>query len=115
MKQGQGKNNKKKLMRLMKLSALAAMSHPFGKELATWDKGVAADCGEEWSREAIDLAMARGPHPTATAADAIALVHEDVECQVKVGFTEVVFWDETKDDLPANFKVSPVAVIPQTG
>ena len=29
--------------------------------------------------------------------------------------TEVVYWDEIKHDLPVNFKVSPVAVIPQTG
>jgi hypothetical protein len=112
MKQGQGKFRKKKLM---ELSALAVMSHPFGKELATWDEGVAVDCGEGWSREAIDLAIERGPHPTATAADAIALVHEDIEYQVNAGFTEVVFWDEIRDHLPTNFKISPVAVIPQTG
>ena len=81
----------------MKLSALAVMSHPFGKELATWDAGVAVDCGANWSRD-----------------DAVELVHEDIDYQVKAGFTEVVCWDEIKDRLPENFKVSPVAVIPQT-
>jgi hypothetical protein len=40
---------------------------------------------------------------------------EDIECQVKAGFTEVAFWDEIKDDLPAHFEVSPVAVTLQTG
>jgi hypothetical protein len=91
------------------------MSHPFGAQLASWTTGVAVDCGAEWSQEAIDLAVARGPHPTAIAPDAIALVHEDIDYQVKAGFTEVVYWDDIKDDLPAHFKVSPVAVIPQTG
>jgi hypothetical protein len=104
-----------KLVRLLKLSALAIMSHPFGAQLASWTTGVAVDCGAEWSREAVDLAVARGPHPTANEPDAVALVHEDIDYQVKAGFTEVVYWDDIKDDLPAHFKVSPVAVIPQTG
>jgi hypothetical protein len=116
MKQAQGKTKKKnKIVRLMQLSALAIMSHPFGAQLASWTTGVAVDCGAEWTREAVDLAVKRGPHPTATAKDAVALVHEDIDYQVKAGFTEVVYWDEIKDDLPAHFKVSPVAVIPQTG
>jgi hypothetical protein len=76
---------------------------------------VAVDCGAEWAREAVEVAVARGPHPTAILPDAIALVHEDTDCQVKAGFTEAVHWDEIKLHLPANFKVSPVAVIPQTG
>jgi hypothetical protein len=73
------------------------------------------DCGAEWSREAIECAVKQGPHPTATAAEAVALVHEDLEYQVKAGFTEVVYWDEIKHTLPKHFKVSPAAVIPQTG
>jgi hypothetical protein len=115
MKKTKGNYVKRKMMSLLKLSALAVMSHPFGKELASWEKGVAVDCGPEWSREAIDIAVERGPHPTAREADAIALVHEDIDYQVQAGFTEVVYWDEIKDSLPAHFKVSPVAVIPQTG
>jgi hypothetical protein len=113
---GKSKNRKRnQLKQLLKLSALAIMSHPFGSELARWERGVAVDCGEEWSREAIDIAVARGPHPTAMTPDAVNLVHEDIEYQVKAGFTEVVFWDDIKEALPNHFKVSPVAVIPQTG
>jgi hypothetical protein len=116
MQNTKGKSpNKKKLKRLLHLSPLAIMSHPFGAQLASWTTGVAVDCGAEWTREAVELAVARGPHPTAIAPDAVALVHEDIEYQVKAGFTEIVFWDEIKDNLPAPFKISPVAVIPQTG
>jgi hypothetical protein len=114
MRKGKGKF-KKKLRSILQLSALAVMSHSFGKELVTWDKGVAVDCGAEWTREAIDLAIERGSHPTAKAADAVALVHEDIDYQIKAGLTEVVFWDEIKEHLPPNFKISPVAVVPQTG
>jgi hypothetical protein len=111
-----GKPTKKvRLKRLLELSVLAIMSHPFGAQLASWTTGVSVDCGDEWSREALELAVARGPHPTAVAPDAVSLVHEDIEYQVKAGFTEVVFWDEIKNDLPAHYKVSPVVVIPQTG
>jgi hypothetical protein len=110
-----GKSKKNKLVKLLKLSALAVMSHPFGAELASWDKGVAVDCGDNWSREAIDLAVARGPHPTARATAAQDTVRDDIAYQVEAGFTEIVYWDEIKDRLPDNFKVSPVAVIPQTG
>ena len=59
--------------------------------------------------------MPQGPHPTAIAPKEVALVHKDIAYQVKAGFTEVVYWDAIKDDLPAHFKVSPVAVTPQTG
>jgi hypothetical protein len=92
MKQSKGKSKRrKKKMRLMKLSALAIMAHPFGKELANWDKEVAVDCGEEWTQVAVHIAVNRGPHPTAQTADALALVHEDIEYQVEAGFTEVVY------------------------
>jgi hypothetical protein len=111
----QGKKKKTKVKRLLQLSAMAIMSHPFGAELASWTTGVAVDCGAEWSKEAIDVAIERGPHPTARAEDAMDLVHDDIKYQVEAGFTEVVYWDEIKENLPAHFKVSPVAVVPQTG
>ena len=40
------------------------------------------------------MAVTGGPHPTAIAAEAIALVHQDIEHQVKAGFTKAVFWDD---------------------
>ena len=70
---GKVKQKKNKLVRLLQLSALAVMSHPFGAQLASWTTGVAVDCGPEWAREAVDIAVARGPHPTAIAPGAIAL------------------------------------------
>jgi hypothetical protein len=47
MKRTKGNYYKKKIMSLLKLSALAVMSHPFGKELASWEKGVTVEKGQE--------------------------------------------------------------------
>ena len=98
---------------LLQPMPLIILGHPFGKTLEEWRTGVPVNCGEAWDREAIDAAVARGPHPTARAEEAVALVHEDVAYQVKAGFSKIVLWDDIKDDLPPSFKISPVAVIPQ--
>jgi hypothetical protein len=42
MKRHRGKSNSN-VMSLLQVSALAVLSHPFGSELASWDKGVAVD------------------------------------------------------------------------
>jgi hypothetical protein len=89
------------------VTALAVMSHPFG--IDSWEKGVAVDCGKEWTREAIDLAV-RGPlnGPVRTTQSTYGL-----EVSGRRRFTEIMCWT-TQDGLPANFKVSPkVAVIPR--
>jgi hypothetical protein len=92
---------------------LLSVLHPFAAHLKDWEKGVPVECGAPWSREAIELAVERGAHPTARTPDAISLVHEDVDYQVKAGFSEVVLWEDIKDCLPPNFKISPVVVVPQ--
>jgi hypothetical protein len=76
---------------------------------------MAVDCSAKWSREAIYIAGAQGPHPTANSAGCSGPGTRRYDYQVKARFTKVVFLDEIKDDLPVHFKVLPVAVIPQTG
>ena len=61
----------------------------------------------EWSRAAVNIAVAQGLHPTAIEPKEVALVHEDMDYQVKAGFTEVIYWDEIKDILPGYFKILP--------
>jgi hypothetical protein len=43
------------------------------------------------------------------------MFHDDLAYQVKAGFMEVVYWDDIKDRLQANFKVLPVLITPHTG
>ena len=36
--------------------------HPFAPTLHKWEKGVPVDCGEDWTMETLELALAKGPH-----------------------------------------------------
>jgi hypothetical protein len=88
--------------------------HPFAPTLHEWEKGVPVDCGKDWSRETIGLAIAKGPHASALTPDARKLVLEDVAYQVDAGFSRIITWDSIKDNPPAKLKISPLAVVPQT-
>ena len=110
--QGRKRQQGKTTGRLMQPSKISEV-HPFDETLRAWQQGVPVDCGENWSRQAIEEAVARGPHPSALTPDALQLFQEDIAYQVKAGFTKVVPWDKLKGNLPANLKISPVAVVPQ--
>ena len=71
------------------------------------------DCGAPWSEEVLAAAVEHGPHKGALSEEAIQLVYNNVEYQVKAGFAEIYFWDDLKGDPPSNLKISPVTVIPQ--
>jgi hypothetical protein len=87
--------------------------HPFTETLREWEEGVPVDCGEDWTREMIDAAIHQGPHKSALAPEAMALVEEDVAYQVRAGYAQIVEWDCLKENLPPQLKVSPLAVVPQ--
>ena len=99
---------------LMQPQPLAEV-HPFVSTLKEWQQGIEVDCGPDWAWDVIEAAVARGPHPTATTPEAIALFKEDIAYQVKAGFSRVVLWEDLRQLRPANLKISPVAVVPQTG
>ena len=101
---GKVKQKKNKLVRLLQLSALAVMSHPFGAQLASWTTGAAVDCGPEWAREAVDIVVASGPHPTAIAPEAIALVHKDIDYQVKAGSPKLYTGTRSRTPYPSTSK-----------
>ena len=77
-------------------------------------RGVPVDCREDWSREVIEATIERGPHQSATTPEAIDLFEEDIAYQVKAGFARIVYWDDIKEHLPPQLKISPVAVVSQT-
>jgi hypothetical protein len=66
--------------------------HPFMTTLVEWAKGVPVDCGESWTLEAISLAVDRGPHSSALTPEARGLIADEVDYQVKAGFTEIMDW-----------------------
>ncbi len=99
---------------LMQPQPLAEV-HPFTPTLKGWRHGIDVDCGLDWDWVVIKVAVARGPHPTATTPDAIALFKEDIAYQVKAGFSWVMLWEDLQRLRPTNLKILPVAVVLQTG
>uniref|UniRef100_A0A7S4NFY9 Reverse transcriptase domain-containing protein n=1 Tax=Odontella aurita TaxID=265563 RepID=A0A7S4NFY9_9STRA len=109
--QGTGEQVGKSLMQVMAIADI----HPFSDTLKEWERGVPVKCGRDWSAKAIRLAIKKGPHRSAMTPEAIELVHEDVDYQVKASFSQVVHWEDIKYNLPSNFKLLPLAVVPQEG
>jgi hypothetical protein len=87
--------------------------HPFMTMSVEWARGVPVDSEAPWSMEALNLALARGPHSRILTAEARALIVDEVDFQVNAGFTEVMDWETVKQMAPKNLKVSPLAVISQ--
>ena len=83
--------------------------HPFMSTLIEWVTGVPVDCGVPWPVEAVDRAVARGPHSSALTPDARALITDEVDYHVKAGFSEIMDWEVVRRLAPVNLKVSPLA------
>jgi hypothetical protein len=108
MKVAQGKQKK-----LMSPSASCVNFHPFTETLRDWEEGVPVDCGDNWTRNQIDAAIQQGPHTLALTLESIDLIKEDVAYQVQAGYAEIVEWESLQHQIPAQPKVSPLAVVPQ--
>jgi hypothetical protein len=99
---------------LMQPQPLAEV-HPFTPTLTEWQHRINVNCRPNWSWEVIEAAVARGPHPTASTPEALQVFKENIEYQVRAGFSKVISWEELKMLRPTNLKISPVACIPQAG
>jgi hypothetical protein len=87
--------------------------HPFAETLREWETGVPVDCGTDWEWKTIEAAIEQGPHKSATSAESIALVKEDVDYQVRAGYAEIIPWKKLRKLRPRQLKISPLAVVPQ--
>jgi hypothetical protein len=56
--------------------------------------------------------VARGPHQSSLAIDALAHFAAESAKKVKVGQAKLVLWDDIKHDPPPQLKISPIATIP---
>ncbi len=86
--------------------------HLFALALWKWQQGIPVDWGLDWDRSVIEAAVERGPHPSTRTPKLIALFAKDISYQIKAGFFRIFPWEELKRCLPANLKISPVAVVP---
>jgi len=94
-----------------------ARVHPAGPMLLQYDQDdCPVDARRRWSKAEIMAAAERGPHISALAPEAIAMMHTEVEAKVKGDFAEVIYLDVIEDVLGdeewTQLKISPLAMIP---
>ena len=57
--------------------------------------------------------MKTGPHTSATTEENVALIWDDIQYQERLGFVRIMTEAQLRAELPANLKVSRVAIVPQ--
>jgi hypothetical protein len=99
--------------KLMQPQPPHALDHPATPLLSDYaDNGCPVECGTPWSNEHILLLLKRGPHQSALIPAAIEQLQNETEEKCKHGYARLVRWGDIKDNLPKNFKLSPLAMIP---
>eukprot|EP00984_Skeletonema_dohrnii_P012353 scaffold4995_cov113-Skeletonema_dohrnii-CCMP3373.AAC.1 len=90
-----------------------ALEHPAAATLLEYASGGCPTLtGNNWTREMIEEAIERGPHVSATSAEAIEYFKSEIEQKVAAGQAKVVEWDSIKDNIPPELKISPLALVP---
>eukprot|EP00986_Skeletonema_menzelii_P004917 scaffold1721_cov105-Skeletonema_menzelii.AAC.2 len=90
-----------------------ALEHPAAAVLLEYASGgCPTKTGKNWTREMIEEAIARGPHVSATSAEAIAYYKSEIDQKVAAGQAKVVLWDDIKHNFPPELKISPLALVP---
>lgn len=105
-------HNKGKWIGLMRPRG-RALEHPAAPLLLQYaQQGCPVDCGPNWTPEQIQIAVERGPHPSARHDEAAKELWKEAHEKVEQGFAKIVAWKDIKDNPPATLKVSPIAMIP---
>jgi len=87
-------------------------SHPtYPTPLQYMTDGCPIQCDKPWTHEHLEEAIQQGPHISATTPEAAAFLHKEAHEKVKLGHAHIIHWDEIKDNLPTNLKISPIATI----
>ena len=90
-----------------------ALHHEAAEMLLDWaENGCPVDTGPDWTQDQIEEALKRGPHQSAFLPGAIEFLEDETRDKVKHGYAKVVKFGEIKNNLPKNFKLSPVSMVP---
>lgn len=90
-----------------------ALDHPFAETLLAYaETGCTVDCGEPWSLEQIEAAIARGAHSSAKEQDAAEYAWREAEEKAARGYCQIYKWKDLKLNCPKELKISPLAAIP---
>jgi hypothetical protein len=89
------------------------LKHPAANMLLKFSmKGCPVKTGPKWTKAMLDIALAKGAHPSAMEPEASAQLRAESIKKANQGFCRLVPWIDIKDDPPANLKISPIAAIP---
>lgn len=89
------------------------LQHPAAALLCEYAvRGCPADCGREWTKEEIEAAVMKGPHPSTYNEGAVEQLRAETKEKVAQGFARIVKWNDIRASPPKKLKVSPVAMIP---
>ena len=87
--------------------------HPAYDTLWKYATGVCpVKTDRNWTKEEIHAAVMRGSHESALSDEAIAHFAAEAKEKVASKRARLLFYDDVKDNLPGQMKVSPIAVIP---
>ena len=90
-----------------------ALEHPAAPLLLEYARrGCPVDVGRDWTVEEMDAAVARGPHTSALAPDAIDQIQQEAREKQAQGFATIHRWDDLRRNPPSALKLSPLAMIP---
>ena len=67
-------------------------------------KGCPADCGPDWTRDHIEVALLKGPHSSATKDDALRALVAETKEKVKNGYARILRYGDIKHKLPKSSK-----------
>ena len=89
------------------------LNHPAGPDLLEYAlEGCPVDCGDDWTLERLELAIASGAHSSANVPEAAAACKKEALERVTEGSCRLVNWEDIKHDFPPNLKISPLAAVP---
>jgi len=72
-------------------------------------KGCPVNCGEPWLHEHLEAVIQCGQHISAKSPEAVACLCQEAFEKVEQGEAEIIRWDDIKDALHKNLKISPLA------
>ena len=90
-----------------------ALEHPAAPLLLQYaTSGCPATVTDPFPLEALEAAIKRGAHPSARAPKAAAALLKETQEKVGQGYARLIPWEELKQNLPKNIRISPIAAIP---
>lgn len=110
--QGKSQNRARSLLQPQDL-AQRLLPRELYAQLMSFSRGVPAECGADWPEKVIRTAARAGPHVSALTDENVELIWDDIAYQEAAGFVQIVREALLLDTMPANLKISRVAVVPQ--